>query len=136
MNTRITKRNLSGKTLIAVVSKWTRWCVFTPVSRNSSRAAVRLGDFKSLGGALDGGAHSMQEMCTGKLNYQCLSSRFIFCARPEGQPASSSALLCGPHSAQSSWRLEAWCVGRPVIDRHSLPNYLTVPALCSSSPLR
>lgn len=78
----------------------------------------------------------MQGMCTGKLNYQCLSSRFIFCARPEGQPASSSALLCGPHSAQSSWRLEARCVGRPVIDRHSLPNYLTAPALCSSSPLR
>ncbi|KAJ4933872.1 hypothetical protein JOQ06_006681, partial [Pogonophryne albipinna] len=50
--------------------------------------------------------------------------------------SSLPALLCGSHSAQSSWRLEAWGVGRPVIDHHSLPNYLHALALCSSSPLR
>lgn len=44
------------------------------------------------------------------------------CGRPEGQPVPSSVPLWRPHSAQSSWGLQACGVGRPVIDHCSLPN--------------
>lgn len=117
--------------------------VFTPQSTNSPHGALGLKDFKSLGelptihtAAKRRVREVYREAETPMAQQVFLYTHLEVCARPEGQRASSSALLCGPHNAQSSWRLEARGAGQPVIDHHSLPNYLPALALCSPSPLQ
>lgn len=81
--------------------------------------------------------HIAAKQCRGRgterLHLQWLSSFFSLhrnlevCARTEGQPASSSALLCGSHNAHSSWRLEG-------LEVQGGPSLSTSPCLITFLP--
>lgn len=100
--------------------------LYSPLGAQISLGSLVLGDFESLGEACLGDVFGMY---TVNVNLQWLGRLCLFlhtplaaCARPEGQPVPSSVPLWRPHSAHSSWRLQACGVGRPVIDDRSRPN--------------